>query len=53
MKDKWFALGISGTLFLSSIGFGFFDKPKEMGLAIIAGVVTMAFANIDKILRSE
>lgn len=33
------------------LAFGFFGKPTEMGLAIVAGAIAAAFINIDKIQK--
>lgn len=42
----------SGTVLLvvSSV-LAFLEKPKEMGLAILAGAIGLAFSNIDKIKK--
>lgn len=37
------------AIFIPSLIFGFIGKPTEMGLAIVAGSLTIAFVNIDKI----
>ncbi len=36
---------------LASFYFGYMGKPAEMGLAIVAGAIALAFANIDKIRK--
>ncbi|MBU3179082.1 hypothetical protein KPL47_22560 [Clostridium estertheticum] len=39
------------VIIIPSLIFGIIGKPTEMGLAIIAGSITVAFLNIDKIQR--
>jgi len=41
------------VLFGVSTVLGFLDKPVEMGLAIVAGSIGLAFSNIDKIKKFE
>lgn len=38
-------------LMLGSFFFGYAGKPTEMGLCILAGALSLAFANIDKISK--
>jgi hypothetical protein len=38
-------------ILVASSFFGYIGKPTEMGLAILAGAIALAFANIDKIRR--
>ncbi len=39
------------VLLLGSTLFGVFGKPTEMGLAIVAGCLSLAFANLDKVAK--
>lgn len=40
-------------ILVASSFFGYIGKPTEMGLAILAGAIALAFANIDKIRRDN
>lgn len=39
------------VLLFGSFCFGYLGKPTEMGLSILAGVLSLAFTNIDKISK--
>ena len=39
------------VLLVVSAGLGFMGKPAEMGLAIVAGAVALAFSDIEKFIR--
>lgn len=39
------------TLFGVSAALGFFGRPAEMGLSVLAGAIGLAFSNIDKISK--
>ena len=46
-----FQIASYGMLLGISSVYGFMEKPTEMGLAVLAGALGLAFSNIDKISR--
>jgi len=53
MKNKILPVFSSLMLFGISTILGFYGKPVEMGLAIVAGSIGFAFSNINKIRKFE
>jgi len=51
MNNNYLNIAAYIVLFGFSLLFGFLGKPTEMGLAILAGSLGLAFLNIDKIKR--
>lgn len=51
-KNNFLITGISvSIMFVCVMIFGFYGKPTEMGLIIVAGSISIAFLNIDRIQK--
>ncbi|HFD0509805.1 TPA: hypothetical protein AB5E20_003673, partial [Vibrio cholerae] len=51
MNKKWLSVGSSAVLLVAPMVFGILGQTVEMGLAILAGSLGLAFSNLDKISR--
>jgi hypothetical protein len=45
------ALASAALVLVPTVGFGVWERPAEMGLALIAGAIAAAFLNLEKFER--
>ncbi|EHI9242792.1 ArsR family transcriptional regulator [Vibrio vulnificus] len=51
MSNRVLSIGSTLVLLVAPIGFGYLGQTVEMGLAVVAGSLGLAFSNLDKISR--
>lgn len=51
MKSPWVTVGASLLMLIFAMVLGLLGKPTEMGLIVVAGSISIAFLNIDRIQR--